>query len=229
MADLEDRLRETLRRRAVAVPPELEVPVGLVRRAWVRIARNLAAVAVAIAIVAMGAVTGVHALSGPPRDRPATSPQPAPTCQATNLLGASKLMASDGYPETREGYLTVANDGGTACSLQGRPVVRILDPTGSGLDLRGGSVDPFWVMRGVGQPPDWPVVTLQPGDRAKIHVQWISWCNKSHDTDPTRWQIEFAGSAGKVLFPVTRQDVPTCAEPAQDPTLRVGPFEPFST
>jgi hypothetical protein len=81
----------------------------------------------------------------------------------------------------------------------------------------------------MGPPPDWPVVTLQPGDKAKIHVKWISWCNDTRDTDPTRWQLEFAGSGGAVEFDVTRQDVPTCATQGRDPTLRVGPFEPYST
>jgi hypothetical protein len=229
MADFEDRLRETLQRRAVAVPPQREVPTGLVQRAWVRIVRNVSAVAIAIAIVAVGAITGVHALSGPAQDRPATSPRSAPTCQAINLSGASKLMASDRDPATREGYITVSNAGGTTCSLQSRPVVRILNPTGLRVPLRTSSVDPFWVIRGAGPPPDWPVVTLQPGDKAKIHIKWTSWCGQSRDTDPTTWQIEFAASGGTVVFPVTGQDVPTCAAQGQDPTLRVGPFEPYST
>ena len=56
MADFEERLRETLRRKAVAVPPKREVPPGLVRRALARIARNLSAIAIAIAIVAMAQI-----------------------------------------------------------------------------------------------------------------------------------------------------------------------------
>jgi uncharacterized protein DUF4232 len=229
MADLENRLRETLQRRAVAVPPQREVPAGLIQRAWARIVRNVSAVAFAVAVVAIGAVTGVHALSGQPQDRPATSPQPAPACLAIDLRGASKLEASYPDPATREGYLTVTNAGKTACSLQGRPVVRVVNPNGFGLSLRGGSVDPFWATRGLAPPPDWPVVTLQPGDKAKIHVQWTSWCKGTRDTDPTKWQIQFAASRGTVEFPVTDQDVPICASQGQDPTLRVGPFEPYST
>ena len=227
MTDLEERLRETLRRKAVAVPPKREVPPGLVRRALARIARNVSAAAVALAIVAMGTVTAVHALSGPSQNRLATAPPPAPACQAINLSGASKLTASD--PATREGYLSVANRGSSACSLQGQPGVRVVNPTGFALSLRSGSVEPLWKVRGMVPPPGWPVVTLQPGDTAMIHVKWVSWCPRppSRDTDPTNWQIEFAGSGGAVEFPVTGQDVPTCVQ-GRDPTLKTGPFEPYS-
>src|SRR5438046_1837357 len=107
MADFEERLRETLRRKAVAVPPKREVPPGLVRRALARIARNLSAIAIAIAIVAIGTVTGVHALSGPSRDRLASTPPPVPACRALDLSGSSHLVQPDGKSDTREGALTL--------------------------------------------------------------------------------------------------------------------------
>ena len=64
MGDVEERLRETLRRHAVVVPPRVEVPAGLVHRAGMRIARNLAVVALVVGIVAVGAVTGLAAQIG---------------------------------------------------------------------------------------------------------------------------------------------------------------------
>jgi Protein of unknown function (DUF4232) len=226
MTDFEDRLRQTLRGKAVGVPPKLEVPPGLTRRASARIARNVSAIAVAIGIVAVGTITGVHALNASNRKRPAASPRAAPPCQAINLSGGSKLRATD--PATREGFISVVNDGGTACSLQGPAVVRILNKTGFGLSLGGGSVEPFWMVRGTKPPPGWPVVTLKPADRAEIHVEWIIWCGEGGD--PASWAIDLPGTAGSVTFPIgSPHDIPICVDGGRHPTLKVGPFEPYSS
>jgi hypothetical protein len=224
MTDFEERLRETLRRKAVAVPPKREVPPGLVRRALARIARNVSAVVIALAVVALGTVTGVHALSGPSQDRLASSPSPAPACLAADLSGTSRLTQPDGKPDTREGSLTVINKGTTTCSLKGHPVVRVLTATGIE-HIEGGYVDPFWMSQGPGQPPDWPVVTLVPGDKARIHVMWSNSCGVGGD--PKRWEIELTVHGDKVTFPMDiRQDVPTCLDGGKPETLKVGPFEP---
>jgi hypothetical protein len=225
MADLEDRLRDTLRRKAVAIPPRREVPPGLLRRALARIARNVSAIIVAVAVVAIGAVTGVHALSGPSQGRVATTPPPVPACLAADLSGSSHLSQPDGESDTREGSLTVSNNGTATCSLRGNPVVRVLTTLTGIAPLDEGDAEPFWRIRGPGKPPDWPVVTLLPGDKARIHVIWSNSCGAGGD--PTRWEIELPAHGGKVTFDMdTHQDIPTCLNGGAAATLKVGPFEP---
>jgi hypothetical protein len=224
MPDLEERLRETLRRKAVSVPPQREVPPGLVRRALARIACNMAAIGVALAVVAVGAVTVVHALSGPSQDRLATSPPPLPACLAVNLSGSSHLRTPDGEYDTRGGSLTVTNVGATACSLEGQPVVQVGTATGIA-PVDEGDADPLWKIRGPGEPPGWPVLTLVPGDHARIHVLWSNSCGAGGD--PTQWEIQLPAHGGTVTFPMDiGQDIPTCVDGAKPATLKVGPFEP---
>jgi Protein of unknown function (DUF4232) len=229
MADVEDRLRETLRRRAGSVPARLDVPPGLVGRARSRIARNAVAGVALIAVVAVGSITGVRALTGPSQGRVVTTP-PAPTCRGVDLSGSSHLMTPEGKGEVREGSLSLINVGAAACSLRGKPIVRVLNYKGEEL-LRGVSdLEPEWRASGKGSPPpDWPVVTLLPGDKAKIHVSWENWCGGSQEVDPRAWEVLLPGGAGKMTpFPVIiRQDVPTCARNGEGSTLNVGPFEPY--
>jgi hypothetical protein len=200
------------------------VPPGLVRRALARIARNVSAVAIALAIVAIGTVTGVHALSGPSQDRLATTPPSPPACRAVDLSGSSHLMTPDTADAPRDGSLVVTNKSATTCSLEGRPVIRVLTATGIVAPIEGGRVEPFW-SRGVGKPPGWPVVALLPGDKARVHVNWSNSCGAGGD--PARWEIELPEHEGKVTFDMDiSQDVPTCVDGATSSILRVGPFEP---
>jgi hypothetical protein len=226
MADLEERLRETLRRKAGAVPPKREVPPGLVRRALARIARNVSAVAIALAVVAIGTVTGVHALSGPSQDRLATTPPPPPACRAVDLSGSSHLMTPNTPDAPRDGSLWLTNKGATTCSLQDRPWVRVLTATGTVVDIdERQNAASFWSIQSVGKPPDWPVVTVLPGDKARVHVIWSNSCGVGGD--PARWEIELPEHGGKVTFDMDiSQDVPTCVDGATSSILRVGPFEP---
>jgi uncharacterized protein DUF4232 len=225
--DFEERVRETLRRRAMDVQPKLEVPTGLVPRAGMRIARNLSALVVAVAVVAVGAVAGVRAFTGSSRLLPVSTP--APACQANELSGTSSLAAPEATPQQkaniREGQLLVINKGREACSLVDSPSVRILGASEKLLDVTG-TLDPSWKVHGYGPPPGWPVVTLQPGQTAAVRVKWTKWCSGAV---PTTWQIQLPGNRGNVVFAVNSgQDVPSCEGKPAPSKLERGPFEPLT-
>jgi hypothetical protein len=216
--DLEERVRETLHRRAMDVQPKLEVPSGLIPRAGRRIARNFSGALVAVALVAVGAVTGFRALTGPDPQLPVDTPAQA-ACRASDLIGSSDLMTPEGMLNVREGRLVVTNEGSAACSLVNTPSVRVL-ADGETLDFTG-ALDPLWKS----PPPGWPVVTLQPGEKAMVRVRWTQWCSMNV---PTTWEIHFPGNRGTLSIPLDyRQEVPGC-EGSDPSTLELGPFEPFS-
>ena len=133
-------------------------------------------------------------------------------------------MQPDGKSDTREGPLTLTNDGTTTCSLRGSPWVRVRTATGIA-PLDRGDAEPYWRIRGPGKPPGWPVVTLLPGDTARIHVIWSNSCGAGGD--PTRWEVELPGHGGNVAFDMDiHQEIPTCLDGGKPATLKVGPFEP---
>jgi hypothetical protein len=220
MTDLESRLRDTLHRRAGTVPRHTQVPSGLGHRASRRIARNGVAAVLAVAIAIGGTLTAVQALGGSSTRTPAVIP---PTCQAAQLRGSARLTADAKL--ARAGSLVLANRSGGVCSLQGGPVVRVLGIDGSALPIRAGTVDPQWLSQGATPPEGWPVVTLDPGDRAGIRITWNSWCSET--LQPTTWEIQLPGESGVIRFGVNAgQDIPGCTDAKS--RLKVGPLEPFS-
>src|SRR5438034_11060577 len=90
MVDVEDRLREMLRRRAGDVPIQVKAPPGMLRRAWRRILMAFTGAAVAVAVVAAGAVAGVRLLNQNVNG-PASPAQTAPACRASDLQGGISL------------------------------------------------------------------------------------------------------------------------------------------
>jgi hypothetical protein len=227
MADVEDRLRETLRRRARSVPARLDVPPDLVGRARTRIARNAVAGVALVAIVAVGTFTGVRALTGHSQGRVTATPAPT-ACSGANFSGRSNLMIPDGHEDVREGVLVLTNVGRAACWVRGSPIVKVLDRQGIPRLVGSGDLAPAWEVNRTGPPPDWPLITLQPGEQVQVRVQWKG-CPNSHSeqTDPATWELRFPEGGGTTPVDVTRQDIPTCAhkEPQE---LKVGPFEPYT-
>src|SRR2546430_17480242 len=65
MLDVEDQVREMLRRRAADVPPHIHAPRGMLRRAWRRILMAFTGGAVVVALLAAGAAAGVRLLKHP--------------------------------------------------------------------------------------------------------------------------------------------------------------------
>jgi hypothetical protein len=220
MIDLEDRLRKTLRRKALTVPAVRAVPVGLIRRVLRRIARNGAGLVVLVAAASLGTVTGLHALSAASRPSPASVP-PARACVRSDLSGTARL---DVVRLSREGSLVLTNTGRESCALGGTPTVRVLDAQGTALPQDVGSVEQLWRTRGYAQPRGWPVVTLQPGASAGVHVLWESWCGNTHA--PATWEVLLRDGGGVRFGVDVRQGVPACSDGTS--TLKVGPFEPYS-
>ena len=225
MAEFEDRLRQTLRRRAAGVPLVTDVPSGLVRRAELRIARNVSAAALSVTLLAVGVLTGVQALKSPSVERPAAT---APACRSTDLSGVSKLDTVGKLGEVKVGRLILTNHG-APCSLSGKPTVRVLHK-GEPEQLTYGALQPLWQETQPSPPPGWPVVTLRPGGQAIVHVKWTNWCDGSEQPgDPDTWEIQLPGGRGSVHFPAPRHDVPICGDGTTASKLRTGPFEPYST
>jgi len=217
MHDVEDRLREMLRRRAGDVPIHVEAPLGMLRRAWRRILMAFTGAAVAVAVVAAGAVAGVRLLNQNVGG-PASATQIAPACRASDLQGNINLVSANSQ---FRGSLLVTNVSGNACSLQGQPSLAIVDANGVPLDLQEESADPSWMVRSKPTPKGWPAVTLYYGASASIRIDWASWCGPAK---PATWRIVLQGG-GMLQIANRKGHVPQCMGSSR---LQVGPFEPVT-
>src|SRR6266542_2091375 len=170
MLDVEERVREMLRRRAADVPPHVQAPPGMLRRAWRRILVAFTGGAVAVTLLAVGAAAGVRLLNRPSE---VGSQVTAPACSAAELRGTVRLQGAQGHVV---GSLVVVYAGSRTCSLQGQPRLMILDRKGTYLAVEEGLIAPWWTVQSRPEPKRWPVVTLLPGGSARLHVVWNSWC-----------------------------------------------------
>src|SRR6266511_4036905 len=91
MLDVEDQVREMLRRRAADVPPRVHPPRGMLRRAWRRILVAFTGGVVVVALLAAGAAAGVRLLKQPSG---VGSQVAAPACQAAELRGSFASKAT---------------------------------------------------------------------------------------------------------------------------------------
>jgi len=215
MLDVEDQVREMLRRRAADVPPHIHAPRGMLRRAWRRILMAFTGGAVVVALLAAGAAAGVRLLNQPSGVGAQVTIQ---ACQAVELRGTVRLQGNQGH---LVGSLEVINAGSQTCSLRGQPKLVIVDRKGTWLGVGEGSVAPWWTVQS--KPKGWPVVTLQPGDSAQLHVVWTSWCGFAQ---PAVWRIWLPG-AGSLDFPDPGRQPPHC-EGGVSSKVQVGPFEPVT-
>ena len=235
MPDIDDQLRELLRRKAHEVPPHSEVPAPMVSRAHRRIALNAMGVGLGIVLVASGAFAGVRTLGGPSVHRPAGSTTPpttssvqptpsartAPPCTSAQLQAVASLEGAAG---SREGEIVVTNRSSDQCALEGTPAITLLDPN---LDpivagITFGSSPPGWVANGSAKPAGWPVVTLRSGGPASFRVRWSNWCVGG--VEPV-WRIEVSGGGTVDVDGLDATMVPPCNGPGRS-TIEVGPFEP---
>src|SRR5947209_20078779 len=99
--DMDDRVRDLLRRKADDLPPHRGVPRSVMSRARRRIALNALAALVAVAVVGGGAFAGVRALVASPSVVPGGSPAPSvvpttpsPAPPAITRCAASQLQAT---------------------------------------------------------------------------------------------------------------------------------------
>ncbi|HEX9411440.1 MAG TPA: DUF4232 domain-containing protein [Actinomycetota bacterium] len=216
MLDVEDQVREMLRRRAADVPPRVHPPRGMLRRAWRRILVAFTGGVVVVALLAAGAAAGVRLLKQPSG---VGSQVAAPACQAAELRGVVRLQGNQGHVV---GSLEVVNAGSRTCSLQGQPSLRIQDRKGTWLGVDEGSTGPWWTVQSRPEPKGWPIVTLQPGGSARLHVVWNSWCGFAQ---PLVWRI-WLREAGTLDLPDPKSQQPHCEGISSK--VQVGPFEPVT-
>jgi hypothetical protein len=217
MLDVEERVREMLRRRAADVPPHAKTPPGMLRRAWRRIVVAFTGGVVTVAILAVGAAAGVRLLN---QSSGVGSQVTASACRAAELRGAVHFAGEQGPHLV--GSLEVINVGNQTCSLRGQPSLVIVDRHGTPLAIEEGSIGPWWTAQSRPEPKGWPVVTLQPGALARLHVVWASWCGFAQ---PAVWRI-WLRDAGSLDLPDPKSQQPQCEGVSSK--VQVGPFEPVT-
>ncbi|HEY3210001.1 MAG TPA: hypothetical protein VGL18_09455 [Actinomycetota bacterium] len=114
--ELDEELRELLRRKADAIGP----PDGLertMRRSTRRLARNAVVALLTLGLLGSGAVAGVRSLGGATGTKPAdTSPSPSPMPQASGSSGVRSAVSTEGvtwFHPTPEMPLGLAGADGT--------------------------------------------------------------------------------------------------------------------
>src|SRR5438093_317570 len=104
MLDVEERVREMLRRRAADVPPHAKAPPGMLRRAWRRIVVAFTGGVVAVAILA-GAARGVEDLAARGRKpRPSRSQEPTAAVRRRLVEGSGGAVRAGDLKERRERF-----------------------------------------------------------------------------------------------------------------------------
>jgi Domain of unknown function (DUF4232) len=221
MNDAQERIRGMLREKAAELPPQLEVPPSLPKRAGSRIARNALVVAACVAAVTVVGVAGMRSLNEP-RDTsfdggPPTSTGPQ-TCSAQDL---EPTLALEGAMGSREGAILFRNASVARCTLRGAPTVELIGDGGSLADIKTLETDPAWKADNSGEPAGWPVVTLDPGDSGSVRFRWSNWCASGAPT------LRITASDGTHVadIPIDAIDVPPCNGPVGS-TVEIGPFEP---
>jgi hypothetical protein len=230
MADVEDRLREVLNRKAGDVQPLPEPPTGMLRRARRRVALTVTGGVLAATLVAAGAFLSVRAVVVAGNGLPAGH-VPAPSGSVTPPLVGGCLPSSiagvvslDGAAGSYVGSILLTNTGSGSCVLSGRPKIELIGPGGP-FDVRLASTQPWWMANQSGEPEGWPVVTLGPGDAAEIRTSWSNWCA---GRPPTSWRITLSGvgQSQSVAVPVDQSAVPNCMATGSPSLVQRGPFEP---
>lgn len=156
------------------------------------------------------------------------TPVPAgPTPSVIGPCTAAQLRASattEGAAASREGEIVFTNVSEASCTLQGTSIWLLSTNGGriNGIDFV--SSPARWQEEGDPKPEGWPVVTLEPGDRASVRLRWSNWCATGHIFGETPL------AAGGGILPIggIGQDTPPCNDPDQPATIETGPFEPSS-
>ena len=222
MDDMEGQVRESLRRRADDVPPQLAVPPSLAGRAHRRFAMNAIGVAVVLAFAAAGFAvlrTGDQALVDQPGGSPPVS---TAACTAADLRATAVLEGAMG---SREGEIVLTNVSDAPCTLEGTPETQLFDTAGGPITrfVEISASDPGWLVNGDPKPDGWPVVTVQPGERASVRIRWSNWCS---DQPLGTWNMRLGDAGGIVTVQGITAEPPPCNGSSQPSTIEVGPFEP---
>jgi hypothetical protein len=219
MPDFEQEVRALLERRANDVPPRVEVPPTLVRRARTRFAAYAVGVAAAVVLVAgIGAAALQSAPGGPVTTPGSTSPSVAApaACTANQLSAIPQMMGAMG---SVEGTVVVGTSADASCVLRGTPTVVVRsDGTDAPVQIIDGP--PAWKANDEPQPGGWPDVIVGGNHGASFRIRWSNWCGGSQPT------LVFELDDGTTLDLLGRVLPPPCNGPGQPSTIEIGPFEP---
>jgi hypothetical protein len=225
---MEAEVREMLQRKAEGVPAHRAVPGSMLKRARRRIALTVSGGVLALILAVAGGYSGVRALraaeTGTPVDRPTpsvapTGPQPVTWCAGSELAGHVSLEGAAG---SAAGSIVVTKETGSACTLTGRPTVRLLDADHHALAVRQDETQAWWEVEGLEAPQGWPVVTLQTGQSARIRTAWSNFC--SDRPVVAAWEVVLHEGATLILPPP--ELTPMCTGPDLPSAIQVGPVEP---
>jgi hypothetical protein len=141
-----------------------------------------------------------------------------------NLSPLTDLNGAAGH---QQGSLIFMNNSDKPCTLKGRPLITFLDAKGKPLSVHIIPTQAWWQVDVKPKPSGWPVVTLQPGERARVRTSWGNWCGSE---PPSVWtvRVPIVIPDPHLLLHLAAPEPPTCAGPSLPSTLEVGPFEPSS-
>jgi hypothetical protein len=218
MPDIEQEVRALLERRANDVPPRVEVPPTLVRRARTRFAAYAVGVAAAVVMVAGVGAAAIRNVPGGPVTTPGDGGPSAgapPACTANQLFANPQMGGAMG---SVEGTIVVGASADAACVLRGTPTV-VVPPNG---DAPAQVIvgPPAWKANDDPEPAGWPDVLVDGNHGASFRMRWSNYCG---GTQPT---VRFVLDDGTTLDLLGRIDPPPCNGPGQPSTIEVGPFEP---
>jgi len=230
MTDMDERVRELLRRKATDVPSHGEMPQRVAGRARRRIAVNAVGIALGVAVTVVGAGaglrladTGANRPEGPGATAPRSSPSGPTVCAARELRVTGSVQGAMG---SREGLIHLTNIAARACTLEGTPTITLLDQDGrpitSGVTF--GTSAPQWQADAQPEPAGWPVVTMEPGAAAQVRLRWSNWCPDG--AAAPGWQIQLPGGDSATVGGLGDIGPPPCNGQGQPSTIEVGPFEP---
>ena len=113
-------------------------------------------------------------------------------------------------------FVILTNRGATACTLQGRPRIQLVDTGGH----------PLPIEEKVSPEPDDRFV-LQPGQRASAAFVWRNWCRPS-PVGPLSVLLTLPGGGGQLTVRNGQggsgSETPRCDAPTAASTLVVSPF-----
>jgi hypothetical protein len=142
------------------------------------------------------------------------------------------LQAAAGWQDAQgsmSGAVSFANRSGSACALQGRPGIHLLDAQGALMPVANVDMDPAFGNPDVTPAARSLLVVLRPGERAFVRFVWSNWCGAYNG--PFNLAVALPGEAGQLTVaaldpqgkPIT--SAPKCDAPDVASTINIGVFE----
>jgi hypothetical protein len=139
------------------------------------------------------------------------------SCRAADLKAVLEEM--QGAVGTRYGIIKFTNSTDTACVLQGRPQIELLDSRQQRLSVRKDAIQSANVDS---------KVTLQPGQQANLRFRWSNWCQKVPNNE-IKFVVTLPDNQEQVpvVLPDAPEyhDAPPCNGPGSPSVLSVDVFK----